>query len=82
MREVPQKLPFACEFHQPVTLAECGPDSLYDQYLNQLSNVGTHVTNEDKLILNLFADAGNMIFANAGPVPYAELVEFGRAGSE
>jgi heat shock protein HslJ len=66
----------------PITLAECGPDSLYDSYLNQLSNVGTYVTNEGKLILNLFADAGNMIFTSAGLVPYAELVEFGRAGGE
>ena len=66
----------------PVTLAECGPDSLYDQYLNQLGNVATYLTNEGKLILNLFADAGNMVFTNTGPVPYAELVEFGRAGSE
>ena len=64
----------------PVTLAECGPDSLYDQYLNQLGNVGTYVNDEGKLILNLFADAGNMVFVSAGSVPYAELVEFGRAG--
>ncbi len=63
----------------PITLAECGPDSLYDQFLDQLSFVGTYVTSEGKLILNLVADAGNMVFTNAGPVPYAELVEFGRA---
>ena len=66
----------------PVTLAECGPDSLYSQYLDQLSFVGTYVTIEGELILNLVADAGNMVFASAGPVPYAELVEFGRAGGE
>ena len=66
----------------PVTLAKCGPDSLDDQFLSQLGYVATYVTNEGQLILNLFADAGNMVFTNAGPVPYAELVEFDRAGSE
>jgi hypothetical protein len=66
----------------PVTLAECGLDSLYDQYLEQLSYVRTYVTSEGKFILNLFADAGNMVFTSAGPVPYAELVEFGRAGGD
>jgi heat shock protein HslJ len=65
----------------PITLAECGPDSLYDQFLNQLGYVATYVTNEGKLILNLFADAGDMVFVSGGPVPYAELVEYGRAGS-
>ncbi len=66
----------------PVTMAECGPNSLYDQYLNQLGNVATYVTDEGRLILNLFADAGNMVFVSGGPVPYAELVEFGRTGGE
>jgi len=66
----------------PITLAECGPDSLYDQFLNQLSYVATYVTDEGNLILNLFADAGNMVFVSGGPVPYAELVDFGRAGGE
>jgi heat shock protein HslJ len=64
----------------PMTLAECGPDSLGNQFLEQLSYVRTYVTDEGQLVLNLFADAGNMIFTNAGPVPYEELVAYGRAG--
>jgi hypothetical protein len=55
---------------------------LRHQFLDQLRFVGTYVKSEGKLILNLIADGGDMVFASAGPVPYAELVEFGRAGVE
>jgi heat shock protein HslJ len=64
----------------PMTLTQCDPDSLDNQNLEQLSYVRTYVTDDGKLVLDLFADAGNMIFANAGPVPYEELVAYGRAG--
>jgi heat shock protein HslJ len=46
----------------PTTLAECEPGSLYDEYLAHLGEVVTFVLDEDKLVLNLKADAGNMIF--------------------
>ena len=47
----------------PMTLAECEPDSLYDDYLAKLGDVVTYVFDDDgNLVLNLKADAGNMIF--------------------
>jgi putative lipoprotein len=46
----------------PSTLAFCPEPSLSEQYLALLGNTATFVTEGDKLILNLFADAGNMIF--------------------
>ena len=49
----------------PTTLAECGPDSLYNKFLNDLSNVVTFVKDGNKLYLNLWADAGNMVFIPA-----------------
>jgi heat shock protein HslJ len=49
----------------PTTLAECEPGSLYDEYLAQLGDVVTFVLDEGRLVLNLKADAGNMIFAPA-----------------
>jgi heat shock protein HslJ len=49
----------------PTTLAECGPDSLYNNFLIDLSNVVTFVIDENKLYLNLWADAGNMVFVPA-----------------
>ncbi|MCB0196225.1 MAG: YbaY family lipoprotein [Anaerolineae bacterium] len=45
------------------TLVECGPDSLYNDYLRLLGDVRTFVRNGDNLVLNLMADAGNMNFA-------------------
>ena len=44
----------------PTTLAECGEDSLYSSFLTNLSNVVTFVTDGNKLVLNLWADGGNM----------------------
>jgi heat shock protein HslJ len=50
------------------TMAMCPPDSLDQQFLGFLENVVTWVMGpEDKLVFNLFADAGNMIFNNGGP---------------
>ena len=49
----------------PVTLAECEPESLYATYLKQLSNVATFVMDGDNLVLNLWADGGNMVFTPA-----------------
>ena len=51
----------------PSTLAECGPDSSYDQYAGLLGQVDGYEMENDKLILTFGDDAGQMIFANAGP---------------
>ncbi|MFN2189928.1 MAG: META domain-containing protein [Candidatus Promineifilaceae bacterium] len=51
------------------TMAACPPDSLDQQFLEYLSNVASWVMTDDgKLVLNLFADAGNMVFSNGGEV--------------
>ncbi|MCA9900922.1 MAG: META domain-containing protein [Anaerolineales bacterium] len=50
----------------PITLAECGPESLYNLFILRLNEVVTYVIDSDgNLVLNLGADAGNMIFAPA-----------------
>ena len=50
----------------PTTLAECGPESLSNQYLQLLGDVVTYVTTDDgRLVLNLKLDAGNMFFRNS-----------------
>lgn len=50
----------------PMTLAECGPDSLYDKYVKKLGFVRTYVwDDEGRLVLNLMADAGDMFFRPA-----------------
>jgi heat shock protein HslJ len=46
----------------PTTLAECGPDSLYNAFLMKFEHVATYVMDGDKLFLNLWADAGNLVF--------------------
>jgi heat shock protein HslJ len=46
----------------PTTLAECQPGSLYAEFLRKLGDVRTYVTDDGKLVLNLWADAGNMVF--------------------
>lgn len=51
----------------PITLAECGPQSLSDQYLKLLGDAVTYVQEGEQLFLNLIADAGNMVFAKATP---------------
>jgi len=44
------------------TLTECGPGSLYNQYLDLLSQVVTYVREGDILSLNLKYDSGDMRF--------------------
>ncbi|MDM8529156.1 META domain-containing protein [Anaerolineales bacterium HSG24] len=46
----------------PMTLAECGPESLYDEFVTRLGDVVTYVFDDGKLVLNLKMDAGNMVF--------------------
>ena len=50
----------------PMTLAACPEDSLDSDFVQKLLDVRTYVMDGDKLVLNLFADAGNMIFRPAG----------------
>jgi heat shock protein HslJ len=45
------------------TLAECGPESLYNAFLAHLSNVAGFVIDGDNLVLNLWANGGNMVLA-------------------
>jgi heat shock protein HslJ len=47
----------------PMTLAECGPNSQYDEYISLLGQVATYVREGDSLILNLTADSGSMTFS-------------------
>ncbi len=44
------------------TMAFCGEDSLDTVYLDRLGNTATYVLSDGKLLLNLQADAGNMVF--------------------
>jgi len=46
----------------PMTLAECGPGSQYDEYIGLLGQVATYERKGDSLILNL-ADSGSMTFS-------------------
>ena len=46
----------------PSTLAMCPEDSLDQLFLGYLGNTATYVIEDGKLYLNLFADAGNMVF--------------------
>jgi heat shock protein HslJ len=50
----------------PTTLAECGPDSLYDLYLAKLGSVESLSLEDGRLVLHLRDGAGNMAFRNAG----------------
>jgi heat shock protein HslJ len=59
--------------HGALTRAMCPPDSLHDTYLDQLSHVRTWVLDGDKLVLNLEADAGNMVFGQASAKAEHEL---------
>ena len=46
----------------PSTLAMCLEGSLDQQFLERFGNTGTFVLQDGKLNLNLFADAGNLVF--------------------
>ena len=50
----------------PSTMAACGENSLDSQFVEKLGAVGAFVMEDGKLVLNLMADAGNMVFANGG----------------
>ncbi len=55
-------------FPEGMTLAACGPDSLYERYVALLGNVVSFVIDaEGNLIFNLVMDSGNMIFVPAPP---------------
>lgn len=45
------------------TLAMCPEDSLDQFYLERLGNTVSYVIKDGKLYLNLFADAGNLVFS-------------------
>jgi heat shock protein HslJ len=49
----------------PMTLAECGPDSRYEEYLTRLGEVVSYVIEDGQLFLNLQVDAGNLVFEPA-----------------
>lgn len=51
----------------PSTLAECGPESSYNQYVTLLAQVDGYKLEGGRLILTFGDGAGQMIFANAGP---------------
>jgi heat shock protein HslJ len=57
----------------PTTLAECEPDSLYDEYLAFLSQVVTFELEGEKLVLNLKDGAGKMGFVKG--MAKAEIID-------
>ncbi|HBX70477.1 MAG TPA: hypothetical protein DEH25_14125 [Chloroflexi bacterium] len=50
----------------PSTLAECGAESSYNQYVTLLSQVDGYRLENGKLVLTFGNGAGEMIFANVG----------------
>ena len=52
----------------PATLAECPPGSPYAEYLRRLNKVVSFILHENKLVLNLIMNKGNMIFKNGGSI--------------
>lgn len=60
----------------PTTRALCPPESLSDTYIARLGQTATYVFDDDgNLVLNLFADAGNMVFAPAEAAELGEMAE-------
>jgi heat shock protein HslJ len=51
----------------PMTLAECGPESLFDLYLTKLGSVESLSVQDGRLILHLGGNAGKVVFRNTGP---------------
>ena len=49
------------------TKIKCRADSKSNLFIKQLNHAVTYVMDGDQLVINLFADAGNMKFANGGP---------------
>jgi heat shock protein HslJ len=50
------------------TLAECEPGSQYAEYMRHLTEAVSFVLRENKLVLNLMMDGGNLVFENGGTV--------------
>ncbi len=50
----------------PMTLAECGSESLFDQFLKLLSRVGSFGIRGDELVMVIDFDEGEMGFQNGG----------------
>ncbi len=59
----------------PTTLAECGPESSYDLYVNLLGRVAGAGSRDGTLVLVLDEDAGSMDFENKGEAPVAAEVQ-------
>ncbi len=51
-----------------ITRAFCGEDSLSEQFLANLSAAAIYTIEGDQLMLDLFADGGQMFFINGGVV--------------
>jgi len=56
----------------PVTLAECGTDSLYNQYMALLGSVSAFGMQDNRLVLVVNEAKGHMIFNNGGPAEKPE----------
>jgi heat shock protein HslJ len=63
----------------PMTLAECGPGSLFDLYLTKLGSVESLSVQDGRLILHLGGNGGKAVFRNAGP---AGETDSGPAGAD
>lgn len=50
------------------TLAECPPESQYAGYLKRLNEAVSFVLHENKLVLNLMPDGGDLVFKNGGSI--------------
>lgn len=50
------------------TLAECPPGSQYAGYLKRLNEVVSFALHENKLVLNLMPDGGDLVFKNGGSI--------------
>jgi heat shock protein HslJ len=50
------------------TLVECQPGSQYAGYLKRLNEVVSFVLHENKLVLNLLPDGGDLVFKNGGSI--------------
>lgn len=51
-----------------MTQVACGEESLSDKFIRNLGDVATYVFDSGRLVLNMKADAGNLIFQNSGTV--------------
>lgn len=56
----------------PITLAECGSESLHDQYLVLLASVTSFGTRDGKLVLITSDGASQMVFEDGGPAAIPE----------